>query len=40
MTTEVFLDAAYAIALSSAKDHFHNRAAHLAEQLENQRQNW
>jgi predicted nucleic acid-binding protein len=34
MTTEVFLDAAYAIALSSAKDHFHDRAVRLAEQLE------
>ena len=32
--TEIFLDAAYAIALSSPKDKFHNRAIQLAEQLE------
>lgn len=32
--TEIFLDAAYAIALSSQKDKFHRRAIQLAEQLE------
>ncbi len=32
--SELFLDAAYAIALSSPKDQFHNRAIHLANQLE------
>lgn len=31
---EIFLDAAYAIALSSVKDKFHNRAVQLANQLE------
>ena len=34
MTAEVFLDTAYAIALSSANDHFHQRAVLLANQLE------
>lgn len=34
MTNEVFLDAAFAIALSSTKDHFHNQAVRLAEQFE------
>jgi|ERR671919_424620 predicted nucleic acid-binding protein len=34
MTVEVFLDTAYAIALSSANDHFHQRAVLLANQLE------
>lgn len=34
MRSEVFLDAAYAIALSSTKDQFHARAVHLAKQLE------
>lgn len=32
--TEVFLDAAYAIALSSPSDQYHERAKVLAEQLE------
>ena len=32
--SELFLDAAYAIALSSPKDQFHDRAIHLANQLE------
>lgn len=32
--SEVFLDAAYAIALSSPKDQFHDRALHLANYLE------
>lgn len=32
--TEVFLDAAYTIALSSATDQYHERARVLAEQLE------
>lgn len=32
--SEVFLDAAYAIALSSPKDQFHARALHLANHLE------
>ncbi len=32
--TEVFLDASYAIALSSAKDQYHQRAMILAEKLE------
>ena len=31
---EVFLDTAYAIALSSPNDQFHERAVHLADQLE------
>lgn len=31
---EVFLDTAYAIALSSANDHFHQRAVVLANELE------
>jgi len=34
MSTDVFLDTAYAIALSSAKDQFHVRAIALAEQME------
>jgi len=34
MTGEVFLDTAYAIALSSTNDHFHQRAVFLADQLE------
>jgi len=33
MPTEVFLDTAYAIALSSRNDQFHIRAVELAEQL-------
>jgi predicted nucleic acid-binding protein len=31
---EVFLDTSYAIALSSEKDRFHNKALELADQLE------
>ena len=34
MMAEVFLDTAYAIALSSPNDHFHPRAIRLAEQIE------
>jgi len=34
MQAEMFLDTAYAIALSSPTDHFHARALELAEQLE------
>lgn len=34
MTTEVFLDAGYAIALSSSSDQFHKRAVALAQWLE------
>jgi len=34
MRTEVFLDTAYAIALSSANDRFHEQAVFLADQLE------
>lgn len=34
MRTEVFLDAAYTIALSSPKDRYHKRAVILAEELE------
>ena len=34
MQAEVFLDTAYAIALSSPNDQFHARAVALAEQLE------
>lgn len=34
MQTEVFLDTAYAIALSSSSDQFHDRAVCLADQLE------
>ena len=34
MKAEVFLDTAYAIALSAPNDYFHNRAVHLAELLE------
>src|SRR5437660_6767481 len=34
MQAEVFLDTAYAIALSSPNDQFHVRAVELAEQLE------
>lgn len=32
--SEIFLDASYAIALSSSRDHHHRRAAELAEWLE------
>mgnify|MGYP006292084043 CR=1 FL=1 len=31
---EIFLDTSYAIALSSEKDRFHNKALELADQLE------
>ena len=34
MKAEVFMDAAYAIALSAPTDHFHGRAVHLANQLQ------
>ena len=34
MKNKVFLDTAYAIALSSSKDQYHERAVNLAEQLE------
>lgn len=34
MRSEVFLDIAYAIALSSLKDRFHDRSVQLANQLE------
>ena len=34
MEAEVFLDTAYAIALSSPNDQFHARAVDLADQLE------
>ncbi len=34
MMDEVFLDTAYAIALSSLSDEFHERAVHLADQME------
>ena len=34
MTAEIFLDAAYAIALSSPRDQFHDRAIRLANQLD------
>ena len=34
---EVFLDASYAIALSSAKDQYHQRAVALSEKLESER---
>ena len=34
MQAEVFLDTAYAIALSSPPDQFHARAVEFAEQLE------
>lgn len=34
MTTEVFIDTAYAIALSSAKDSFHQAALLLADQID------
>ena len=34
MKNEVFLDTSYAIALSSEKDKYHQRALELAEQLE------
>ena len=33
MKTEVFLDTAYAIALSSPNDLFHQRAVHLADEI-------
>ena len=33
-STEVFLDTAYAIALSSPRDEYHAKAVELAEQLE------
>ncbi|MGE0085071.1 MAG: type II toxin-antitoxin system VapC family toxin [Desulfococcaceae bacterium] len=34
MRSEIFLDAAYAIALSSSKDMYHKRAVLIAEELE------
>lgn len=34
MNPEVFLDTAYALALSSPKDLFHQRALHLADEIE------
>ncbi|MBF0235990.1 MAG: PIN domain-containing protein, partial [Desulfamplus sp.] len=34
MRSEVFLDAAYAIALSVPKDMYHSKAVSLAEELE------
>jgi uncharacterized protein len=34
MKAEVFLDTAYALALSSPNDLFHQRAAHLADEIE------
>lgn len=34
MRTKVFLDAAYAIALSVPKDQYHRRAISLADELE------
>jgi len=34
MMAEVFLDTAYAIALSSPSDLFHDRAIQLADQIE------
>ena len=34
MRTEVFLDSAYAVALSSSSDAFHEQAVHLARELE------
>jgi len=34
MPTEVFLDTSYAIALSSSRDQFHERAVELADQYE------
>ena len=37
MKNEVFLDTAFAIALSSPKDHFHHRAVQLAEQMQKKR---
>ena len=37
MRTEVFLDTAYAIALSSANDQFHQRAVLLFDQLEREK---
>jgi predicted nucleic acid-binding protein len=37
MSTEVFLNTAYAIALSSRKDQFHLRAIALAQQMESAR---
>lgn len=33
MLTEAFLDASYAVALSSARDTYHGRATALAERL-------
>lgn len=36
LSSEVFLDTAYAIALSSPKDAYHARAAALADELEQQ----
>jgi len=33
MKAEVFLDTAYAIALSSPNDLFHHRAVHLADEI-------
>lgn len=35
MSSDVFLDASYAIALSSARDVHHSKAVRLAQQLEN-----
>ena len=37
MKNEIFLDTAYAIALSSSKDQYHERAVRLAERLEKAR---
>jgi len=37
MANEIFLDAAYAIALSSPKDDYHERALLLAEEIESRR---
>ncbi|MDH3603640.1 MAG: hypothetical protein OEU26_28860 [Candidatus Tectomicrobia bacterium] len=34
MPTEVFLDTSYAIALSSSRDQFHERAVELADQCD------
>ncbi len=39
MMSKVFLDTAYAVALSAPKDQFHSRAVILAEQLETTRAN-
>ena len=37
MKNKIFLDTAYAIALSSSKDQYHERAVSLAERLEKAR---